>query len=244
MGVSAEQLLLICLIMTGAGAVQGAVGFGSGLLAVGLMSPILGVRQASIAFCLPALIMCVSMLLRLREHFRWRRVAPVAIGLLAGVPMGVWFLVRAQPRILEVCLGILMVLTVAYNLAPRLARRRWHPYYVGIPCGLLSGALSGAFSTGGPPLVAYLSTQQFDRMRFAATLQVFFVINATLRLVELTRRGLLTAETVRLGLVGAAALVGGSFLGMFLLKRLSDRLFRRIVLGMLVLLAVWYLLPH
>lgn len=243
LGISAEHLLLAGLILLAAGALQGAVGFGSGLVSVGLIGAMVGIRQASIAFCFPALVLCLLMLYRLREHFRWQRVAPVAVSLVVGVPLGVWFFVRAEPRVLEIVLGSLMAVTVVYNLTPRLARRPWHPVFAGIPCGLLSGAISGALSTGGPSLVAYLSTQRFGRLRFVASLQVLFVINTSVRLVELIRRDVFTPATVSLGLVGAVALPLGALVGLRLLKKIPDRPFRWIVLVLLTVLAIRYLLP-
>jgi len=243
LGVSVGQFLLIGLILFAAGVVQGAVGFGSGLIAVGLISALIGVRPASIAFCLPAIALCAMMLWRLRGHLRFHRVAPVVIGLLVGVPVGVWFLAHADHRALEIALGALMALSVLYNLVPRWSRRRWHPVFVGIPCGLLSGMLSGAFSTGGPPLVAYLSTQQFDRLRFAASLQMLFLINTSVRAAELVRRGLFTTQTLWLGLAGVVAVPLGATLGLRLLKKIPDRQFRWVVLALLALLAVRYLLP-
>lgn len=223
------------------GCVQGAVGFGSALVAVGLMGTLIGVKQASIAFCLPALVLSATLLGRLCDHFRWRRIGPVAVGVAGGVPLGVWFLDRADPRAVELVLAAVLVLSAAYSLIPRLSRRPWNPYLAGVPCGLLGGALGGALSTSGPPLVAYVAAQGFDRMRFAASLQVLFVVSASLRLFELIRRGLLTAPLLRLGFAGVAAMVLGSMLGLRFLRAIPERIFRLLVAAVLLALALRYL---
>jgi len=249
MDVTTTNLLLAFAVMLLGGAVQGATGFGSGLVSVGLLATVLarggggevGVRDASIIFCLPAWTVCLAMLLRLRRHVRWRRVWPMLLAVLAGIPLGVWFLVRADERTLEIVLGVVMLVAVVYNLIPHLARRPWHPLWVGVPCGLLGGALGGAFSTGGPPIVAYVSTQGFDRLRFAGTLQAIFMASTTFRLIELLRRGLLTPPRLACGAVGIAAILIGATLGLRVLRRISDRWFRWVVIAMLLVLGVRYL---
>jgi uncharacterized membrane protein YfcA len=241
--VTAGKLAVMCLILLLGGLVQGSVGFGSGLVSVGLLAPVFGVKEGSVIFCLPAFCTTAAMCFRLRQHFRWQRVAPVLVGVAAGVPLGVQFLVRAQPRVLEVLLGALMLAAVAHGLIPHFARRRWHPLWVGVPCGLFGGAAAGALSTGGPPIVAYMSTQRFDRLRFAASLQVMFVFSTGIRLALLFRAGLLDRPKLTYSLAGVPAILIGAAVGLGVLHRMPERIFRTVVAGLLLVLGVHYLLP-
>jgi len=234
--------VLGCLAMALAAAVQGAVGFGSGLVAVGLLGAMIGVRGASIAVVLPSLVMEAVLFWQLRAHFKWDRILPVMISAVAAVPVGVFLLARLDRRVLELILGALMLATVCYSLLPALARRRWHPLYVGIPCGLLSGTITGTLSTGGPPLVAYVSAQRFDRFRYAASLQAMFIASQTVRVVELARRGLFDSQSLLYAAAGAVVMPLGVLVGLGVLRRISDRLLRGLVIAILLALALRYLL--
>ena len=224
-----------------AGFVQGAVGFGSGLVAVGLLGAIYDIKSGAVAFCIPALIQCLVMLVRLRKHFTLRRVWPVFIGVAVGVPLGVRFFVASEALWLEILLAGLMLATVIYRLLPHFSRRRWHPLLVGVPVGVFGGVLGGVLSTSGPPVVAYVSTQGFDRLRFAACLQGLFVASTSLRVFELVRTGTLTKGLLVISAAGVLPVVAGSLLGMWVLHRVSEKVFQRLVIAMLAVLGVWYL---
>ena len=140
----AITFVLVCLAMALGGAVQGATGFGSGLVTVGLLGGLIGARDASIAVTLPGLAVVGMLLWPLRRHFRWSGVLPIFCAVVVAVPFGVLFLAHAPRRALEIVLGAVMLASAAYNLHPRLSPRRWHPLWLGVPCGLLGGAIGGA----------------------------------------------------------------------------------------------------
>ena len=56
-------MVLTCVVLVAAGVVQGTVGFGSGLVAVGLLAAAFGIKNGSVIFCIPALCVCLMMLL-------------------------------------------------------------------------------------------------------------------------------------------------------------------------------------
>jgi uncharacterized membrane protein YfcA len=235
------EIALILAILLVAGAVQGTTGFGFGLVSVALLGAVMPVRDASVMLVLGSLSINIFMFVRLRSHFRTERVLPAIGAAVVGVPLGVWLLVRADETVLRRILGLILIATVVQRLLPALARKRWHPIWLGVPCGLLAGGLSGAFNTGGPPIVAYVSSQGFDRFRYAAAVQLLLGISAVTRIGCLTVAGAFTPRLAGLGAAGILCAVGGAWLGMHGLRRLSDRAVSRIVLVMLIALAVKYL---
>lgn len=242
MEVTLVQLVLIVAVLTAAGAVQGASGFGFGLVAVSALSGMIPLKQASVMLVLASLSMNLYIFARLRGHFSLDRMAWMLGGAVIGVPLGVWLLVQADEAVLRRLLGAVLLLTVAQRFVPWIKRKRWHPVWVGGPCGLFSGALSGAFATGGPPAVAYVQSQRFDRFRYAASVQVPLAIAATVRIGCLGAAGLFTGRLLALSALGVVCAVGGAWLGLHALKRLPDKSVRAVVLAMLFLLGVRYLL--
>jgi len=190
---------------------------------------------------LASLSLNLYILFRLRRHFVLERMSWMLAGCIAGVPLGVWLLVRADEALLRRILGIVLLLTVAQRFVPLVKGKRWHPVWVGAPCGLFSGALSGAFATGGPPVVAYVQSQHFDRFRYVASVQLALALSAVVRVGCLGTARLLTWQLMALSALGAVCAVAGSWFGLHILKRLPERALRAVIAVMLLALAGKYL---
>ena len=224
-----------------AGMVQGATGFGFGLVGLALLANLVPLTEATLVIVPGVLGVNAVMLFKLRAHVRPRRVTPLLVASLCAVPLGVLFLARADLRLLRYALGVVLILSALQPLVPGLAKKQWHPVWLGVPCGLASGVLSGAFSTGGPPLVAYLAGQRLPKYAFAGTLQLLFACNALTRITCLSVGGFFTREVVGLGLLGVVCAAAGAWVGLKLLTRIPEVALRRLVLAALFLLGVRYL---
>lgn len=235
--------ILIPAVLCLAAMVQGATGFGFGLLALAILGNTLNVQLASVMLALPTLSINGVILWRLRSHFRWSGVAPLLIGVLIGVPLGVHFLIHAEPRIFTGILAVLLIVSSVRDRIPCLHGRPWHSFYAGLPCGIFSGALSGGFGAGGPPLIAFLTTQgrEFDRFRFSATLQFLFAVSAVARVVELGRRGVFTNDILIQSAVGAAVAMLGAMIGLKGLRHIPNEALRKVVNVFLFVMGIRYL---
>ena len=236
-GTSVAGVLILLGIFIIAGMVQGAAGFGFGLVAVALMSLLVDVRDASVMLAPSTLAMNLYILLRLREHFTFDRIFPLLVAAVVGVPLGIWFLLQARVAAIDLALGILLLLAVVQGLIPVFNQKRWHPVFMGIPCGLLSGILAGAFASGGPPAVAYVVSQKFTRFRHSATLQVIFLVSSSVRILILGAGGLFTQHMLAFSVAGMACAIAGAWIGLHLLHVQSDCSVRYGVLFLLAALA-------
>jgi hypothetical protein len=222
--------------------VQGATGFGFGLVAMALLANLLDVKAAVVVLALASFSLCTMLFLRLRSHVAWRDAVPMAVSVVVGVPLGVAFLVHADPRLLRLVLGVVLIVSALYAVLPQLAERRWHPIFAGIPCGMLSGAMGGALGASGPPVIAFFSTQGYGRFRYSGTLQFVFSIMALVRLVEFVRRGLLSEDLLLQSCLGVVCVFVGALLGLRVLHRFSETTFKRVVTVCLILLGLRYLM--
>ncbi|MCK4983809.1 MAG: sulfite exporter TauE/SafE family protein [Victivallaceae bacterium] len=231
------EIAIFLLILLIAGLVQGTSGFGFGLVAVTFLSFVMNIKDASVSLVLVSLSINVFIFWKLRRSFRFERVMPLLISSLAGVPLGVLILIKADENMLKRILGIILIVAVIQGLLPKLRHKRWHAWWLGIPCGLFSGALSGAFATGGPPIVAFMSSQNFQRLRYVASVQLVLGTAAVIRLLCLVANSSLNSKAFSLSLVGAIAAVTGAFLGLQILKKINQELFRKIILAILTIMA-------
>jgi len=232
-------IFAICLV---SGALQAAVGFGFGLVAVALLSLLIDVKDASVILVLGGLSLNVYVFFRLRDHFSFERMIPFIIASIIGVPFGVVLLVEADAELLRQVLGILILMSCFQRVIPHLAKHRWHPVAAGIPLGALSGALAGAFGTGGPPAVAYVASQHFDKFRWVVTMQAVLGISAVVRLLTLSAGGVLSANLLGLSACGAVGAVLGARWGLCVLKRIPPLYLQWTITFTLLVLGLRFLL--
>ena len=92
--------------------------------------------------------------------------------------------------------------------------------------GFSSGAIGGAFNTGGPPVVAYLYRRRDAPEVLKATVQFHFLVFTIIRLTSASAVGLIDGEIVRIALTIAPVIVAGAALGLALSRRISPERFR------------------
>ena len=117
------------------------------------------------------------------------------------------------------------------HLSPRL----------GLPIGLISGGLSGAFSMGGPPVVAFTYSQPWSKEQIVAVLQVVFGLSALLRLVCLGSAGLMGGPLLVTGLWSIVPLIAAIFLGQKCFTRIPQPLLREVTFVFLGVMGLKYL---
>jgi len=236
-----EQLIVVSLMMAVAAAVQGATGFGFGLVSIALIGTIMDAKQASVIIVLVSLGLYVVLLWKLRAHFSWTGLAPVLVGVVVAAPLGVCFLREADHRVFTFTLGILLIASVLSNLLRGSSTTTWHTFYAGFPCGVFSGLLTGAFSTGGPPLVAFLSTQKHGKLRYSASMQVLLAAGTTVRALELGRTGWITREVLLHSAVASVFMAAGALAGLKVLHIIPDRSLATAINMFLLVMGIRYL---
>jgi uncharacterized membrane protein YfcA len=94
--------------------------------------------------------------------------------------------------------------------------------------GVISGYTSFIAHAGGPPLSVYLLPQRLPRTTYQATTVVFFAVVNYVKLVPYALLGMFPAVNLGTSLVLMPAAIAGTFLGVWLHRRVSETLFYRI----------------
>ena len=230
----------VAIVMVSA-MVQALTGFGFALCALSLLACWMDIRDAAILLCPAGLMVNAILFFRLRKHFQWEGLVPLLAASLIGLPLGTLLLLYTSTRILEMVLAGLMIGAAVQGFVQGRAQsalRVWDPISAGLPCGFCGGVLSGAFGTGGPPIVSYLLNRRLDRFRYIASTQALLGIVSTVRLVQFVALGRLNRAHAPLVLLSFAAVAVGAVFGVKLLQRCSEVGARRAVLWFLLLGAV------
>ena len=172
--------------------VRGVSGFGSALISVPLLAHFL-----PLTLVVPLLTLLDTIGSVFLGHADWRhrkfhpgeirRMLPTAV---LGTVLGIVLLKGMPEDGLRVALGALIMLfgvRAALRLGgDRIIRPQW-----AYPAGFAGGVIDALFSTGGPPVVIYLTHRIHDKSALRGTLSLLFLISGSFRILGFLLAGLL-----------------------------------------------------
>ncbi len=228
-----DSYVAVATISLLAGLVQGLTGFGSALVAMPLFLLFLDAKTAVPLSILNGLIITTYLSLELRRHLDWAKIFPLLLGCLPGIVVGVYFLKRAENSWIKILLGILLIGYSSFSL-------RFRPRAIKMPCfspyiaGFATGAIGGAFSAGGPPVIIYTMLTGWPKDVIKATLSGLFFFTGLLIACAHWLSGLTNALVLRYFLVSALPIIIGVWFGSHIYSRTSQDAYVRIILFLLI----------
>lgn len=244
---TAPQLLFAAVIATFASAVQSALGFGLGMVAIPLLVWLKVPLSTAIALMVGLVgVHTVYNLYGSREHIEWPlawRLTVVRWPLIAtGIFIMGWFSDHHRDHVEQLVGGcLILVLVMRQLLRPK--PREQVPASWGVAAGASSGLLAGLVGMGGPPLVLYALCRTWSKESFRVFLWTQFLLGMPVNMaVLLWRFGSDAGQAILLGILGAPFVGLGSQLGSYVARRLSLTMLHRLALGMLYLIAITSLL--
>jgi hypothetical protein len=243
-GVSA---LLVGLSKAGFGA-------GAGILAVPLMTIGLGSAQEMLPVLLPVLIAGdIFSIIHYPGQKNWRNLAMLVPGCLVGVGLGwvalQWLGDLSQVQVagsaltgeamLQKFVGGICVLFVGiqvwrYFRQSRLTERP-EPFrpksWQGVGLGSAAGLTSTLAHSAGPLVALFLLPKKLDKRVFVGTMVTYFFFGNLVKLIPFTAQGMFTTPRMLTSLVLVPAVIVGTLIGVFLNRKIDDRVFVLIIYG-------------
>lgn len=236
-----HTIVAIGLIIFAAALLQGASGFGFGLIAMGLLPLFLPIELVSLTVSLILIPLLVINLAARLKHFKWNDAKLICIGTFIGVVPGILFLVNANEAILRGTLGIILIFVGIHDFVIKHPPRWIRGKIAQSVCGLLCGALGGAFNTGGPPAIYCVYNQPWSLSQAVATLQVAFLITAITKIALGSSLGMISTPMIHIFLITLFPLVAGLFAGIALSNKIPAHAVRRGAFLFLGLLGVYFI---
>jgi uncharacterized membrane protein YfcA len=203
--------------------VRGMAGFGSGLIAVPLLSLVSPVTAVVPLVVSLDYVGSASQGIKNLGQIAWKEQLALVPFMLVGVGLGLYVLQSAPTAALGRALGAFVIVYAVYQVLPLPVLRGSRLF--AIVCGLLGGLVGTLFGSGGPFYVIYLNLRNLEKTAFRATFALNFLIDGGIRLVAYVVLGLFRWETL-LSTAGALPIVAaGLFLGGHIQTRFSQRTF-------------------
>jgi hypothetical protein len=217
------------------GFVSGLAGFGTALMALGIWLYVLPPSLAVPLVLVCSVVAQTATLPSMWRSFDFSLIWPFIIGGLAGVPVGVLLIAHADPHQFKLGFGIFLLI---FPVVLYLQRKPMAFGFGGKPAdiliGFLGGIMGGLAGLSGPLPILWASVRGWSKEERRGVFQIF---NWTVLLAALCLQaaaGMLKPDVAWLTLLAFPGTILGAWLGARIYHALSDRNFRDIVLGLLL----------
>jgi uncharacterized membrane protein YfcA len=236
-----SETLLILSIFFASTFVHSTVGFGGALIAVPLMTMVIGLKEAAPLATLGGFIVTISIAFANRGKIH-RDSAKLLMGAAAcGIVPGVLVLKQLPEFPLRIALAVLIIGFATYLISQREVKNGESKGWT-LGCGFAAGLLGGAYAIGGPPLVVYGAGRRWEPAVFRATLQAVFIPMGVLAAAGHGMAGLITPNVLKLFVMGAPVVVAAIIAGGWMHRRIPAGRFDRITKAMLLIMGITLLI--
>lgn len=211
-----------------------------GMVGVPLLSLVMPPRDAAGMMLPVLLVMDAVAVYAYRKEFNWQIIWIMLPGAAVGTLIGwaLWAVVSEAAVLLFV--GVVTLLFVLDAILP--IRKKLEGLPPSKPWGTFWGGFAGFTSfishTGGPPFQIYVLPQRLPPAIYAGTSAVFFAIVNSAKLIPYFFLGQLNVHNLQLSAALAPVGLIGVFAGIWLVRRVSMKLFYRIAYWLVFLLAL------
>lgn len=213
--------------------IRGLAGFGLALILAPVLLLILNPAAVVVINLSLGFLSNMVVVIHFFGRIEFRRVLPMALSCLLGIPLGVWILSVVAPSILKIFIGAIIIcfaVLVASGFRKTFAGERLS---AGI-AGFFSGILSSSTSLGGPPVVLFMHSQEWPKEIIHPSLAGYFTVLGGFSLIALSLSGQVTLAMIITAASLAPALLVGTALGIFAFHRVNARFFRALSVAIVI----------
>ena len=218
-------------------------GFGGlGVISVTLFA-MLWPAKASTGALLPLMIFADFLaVFYYRRHADWTDLARLMPATLLGIICGWWLMPKISDQTFTLMLGWLILglmgLTILQRLYPILLKKTADHPAIGWLAGWLSGVVTMLANAAGAITAFYFLARRMDKMTFVGTAAWFFLVVNLAKVPFSVDLGLINRESLFFDAMLLPVVLFGGVAGQVLLKRVPQKLFEWITIGLAMVAAL------
>ena len=207
--------------------VRGICGFGSGLIAIPVLSLLFPLKVAVPLVVMLDYLASAGHGFSNRQSIQWPEIGRLIVPALLGVAAGLLIFHRVDAALLARMLGGFVFLYALYALwSPAMPRvSGWWA----VPAAFSGGAVGTLFGTGGPFYVSYLKARQLDKNAFRATFACVFMLDGAARVTGYVGTAVVDVQLLVLLGISLPVMILGMYLGGRIHTSLSAEVFTRAI---------------
>lgn len=240
-----ESIVYLALGAAAGGFINGLAGTGTALFALGFYLLVLPPVTAVAIVALMAVLAGLQGLWTVRSAIKARplRLLRYVVPGLVGVPLGVVLLQMIDAVTLRLGIAVLLIVYGGYfgfrAVLPAFSR---HTPWLDGGVGFIGGVLGGAASVSGAIPAMWLSLRPWPKAESRAVLQPYNMAVLTTTVVLLFMRGAYDATAIRALFIVIPVGLVASQAGLCVFKRVGDNTFRRLLIGLTLMMGLGILI--
>ncbi len=194
--------------------IRSSLGFGDALVAMPLLTLIVGLKTATPTVALVATTIAITILAKNWRIADLKATFGLVLSSFIGIPLGLVLLKGINEGFMKGLLGVILILYGLYNLLKPHFKKISASLGFTFLFGFIAGVLGGAYNTNGPPVVIYGTLRRWAPNNFRATMQSYLLPTGFMVLLGHGLSGLWTTQVFRyyifsLPVVFLAIYIGG-----------------------------------
>jgi len=219
-----------------AGIVQGATGFGSGIVLNAFWLHILEPSAAISLNIVSCLFVSALPIYKLRKTLDFSKLKSFVVFGIIGIPTGLLILTITDPTIFKTTVGFILVVFSIWKFRSKniLINFKSNPTLDKF-IGFISGILGGFAALGGILPTIWVNLQRLPKNTQRGTYEPFIFITSIAAVISFYFAGFLTLDIFYNFLKVLPALIIGSLIGVKIYSFIDEALFRKVILGLIFL---------
>jgi uncharacterized membrane protein YfcA len=237
LSISLETAAIIFAALLIGAVTKGITGFGLPMVAVPLLSAMVGVERAVVVMVLPTFASNAWLLWehRNRAWAAWRENLPLflgagVVGTVAGTTLLTVLSDRVLALILAAWLGLYLIMQVTHPgiEVPQRSRKG-----LSLGVGLTAGLAQGSMGVPGPVVATWFHALRLEPTTYVFAVCSVFFLTSAVQIFSLANLGLWTGERLTEGLLALVPSVLGVPIGIRIARYIDARKFNWFLLGVL-----------
>ena len=232
-----DILALILFSVFLGGIVKGSVGIGMSMFSVPLIAFMLPPTKAMMLLCFPVIITNFIQM-NIRKGITSYRFLPMFITLLLGIIIGGKLILSFNLKTISIIIAVTIIIFTTINLLGLDLRGLKHEYEkrISIVLGFFSGILGGLSTFYAPPIITFLVSLNLEKEHFIRTTASMYFLASIPLYSSLIYHGLGTFYDLFVSFMLTAPALLGQYLGTKVRMKLSNEIFRKIILIILIVI--------
>ena len=237
-------VVILCSVFFG-GIVKGSVGIGMSMFSVPLIAFILPPTKAMMLLCFPVIVTNFIQM-DIKRGISNSRFFPMFITLFLGILIGGKLIISLNFKTISIIIALTIIIFTSFNFLG--LNLNWlKPKYekiISIFIGFFSGILGGVSTFYAPPIITFLVSLNLAKENFIRTTATMYFLASIPLYSSLIFHGLGNFYDLLVSLIITAPALLGQYLGTKIRVRLSNEIFRKTILVILIIIGFSLLIKN
>ena len=237
-------VVILCSVFFG-GIVKGSVGIGMSMFSVPLIAFILPPTKAMMLLCFPVIVTNFIQM-DIKRGISNYRFFPMFITLFLGILIGGKLILSLNLKTISIIIALTIIIFTSFNFLG--LNLNWlKPKYekiISIFIGFFSGILGGVSTFYAPPIITFLVSLNLAKENFIRTTATMYFLASIPLYSSLIFHGLGNLYDLLISLITTAPALLGQYLGTKIRVRLSNEIFRKTILVILIIIGFSLLIKN